>query len=153
MAAHIYATDSQTVINYLTDLHNTFGMSIWVTEFACEVRLFCKLFLLFLCDWSFFFWLLLFYIYIEFYWWSTMRWRNGFQLHEQPYTMVGLDSVDWQVFLLRSVWTIVIGKNFNLWRRVVSGLMTPSEININPLNALMNEDGTPSPLGNLYIGN
>ena len=38
MAAHIYATDSQSVIDYLTDLHNTFGMSIWVTEFACHVR-------------------------------------------------------------------------------------------------------------------
>ena len=38
MAVHCYATDPQTVINYLTDLHNTFGMTIWVTEFACEVR-------------------------------------------------------------------------------------------------------------------
>lgn len=38
MAAHIYATTAQEVIDYLTDLHTTFGMSIWVTEFACQVR-------------------------------------------------------------------------------------------------------------------
>lgn len=38
MAAHIYATTPQEVINYLTGLHKMFGMSIWVTEFACQVR-------------------------------------------------------------------------------------------------------------------
>ena len=38
MAAHIYATDAQKAIDYLTKLHDTFGMTIWVTEFACEVR-------------------------------------------------------------------------------------------------------------------
>ena len=38
MAAHIYTTDPQDMINYLTKLHNTFNMDIWVTEFACEVR-------------------------------------------------------------------------------------------------------------------
>lgn len=31
--------------------------------------------------------------------------------------------------------------------------MTAQEININPVNALMNSDGTPTQLGNIYIGN
>lgn len=38
MAAHIYTTDAQTLITYLTNLHNEFGLDIWVTEFACQVR-------------------------------------------------------------------------------------------------------------------
>lgn len=36
MALHYYSTDSQSMINYLMDMHNTFHMDIWVTEFACE---------------------------------------------------------------------------------------------------------------------
>lgn len=40
------------------------------------------------------------------------------------------------------------------WRPFFSkGLMTAQEININPVNALMNSDGTPTQLGNIYIGN
>jgi len=36
MAAHIYTTDPQKMIDYLTTLHTTFGMNLWVTEFACQ---------------------------------------------------------------------------------------------------------------------
>jgi len=36
MAAHIYANDAQKMIDYLTTLHNTFNMPLWVTEFACQ---------------------------------------------------------------------------------------------------------------------
>jgi hypothetical protein len=36
MAAHIYKTNAQDMIDYLTTLHNTFHMDIWVTEFACQ---------------------------------------------------------------------------------------------------------------------
>jgi O-glycosyl hydrolase len=36
MALHIYATNSQDMIEYLTKMHNIFHMDIWVTEFACQ---------------------------------------------------------------------------------------------------------------------
>ena len=38
MAAHVYHTDAGSVIDYLTGLHNMFGMTLWVTEWACQVR-------------------------------------------------------------------------------------------------------------------
>ena len=38
MAVHVYALTSEEVIGQLTNLHNMFGMTIWVTEFACQVR-------------------------------------------------------------------------------------------------------------------
>lgn len=48
MAAHHYSTDPQDMIQYLSGLHDEFGMDIWVTEFACQVR--CPFFLF--SDWS-----------------------------------------------------------------------------------------------------
>ena len=79
MAAHIYATDSQKVIDYLTDLHNTFGMNIWVTEFACHVR--CLFFCLFQ--------IITTVIIVELHWRSTLRLKFDIHVHEQPYTMDG----------------------------------------------------------------
>lgn len=36
LALHYYGTSSQDFINHLTDYHNTFGLDIFVTEFACQ---------------------------------------------------------------------------------------------------------------------
>jgi hypothetical protein len=36
LAVHIYGTSSKEFINYIEDMHTTFGMQIWVTEFACQ---------------------------------------------------------------------------------------------------------------------
>jgi hypothetical protein len=36
LAAHIYTTSSETLISYLTGLHNTFNLPIYVTEFAYQ---------------------------------------------------------------------------------------------------------------------
>jgi hypothetical protein len=36
LALHWYGTDPQQMIAYLQDMHNTFGLPIWATEFACE---------------------------------------------------------------------------------------------------------------------
>jgi len=104
MAAHIYATDSQKVIDYLTDLHNTFGMSIWVTEFACHSFIGDQP-----CDAN-----------------SVFTFMNNL--------IKWMDATPW------------IDKYFYY------GLMTAQEININPVNALMNTDGTPTSLGHMYIG-
>jgi len=35
LALHWYGTDAQAFITYVTDFHTTFGLDIWVTEFAC----------------------------------------------------------------------------------------------------------------------
>jgi len=37
IAIHWYGTDPQAFIVYVQDFHDTFGMNIWVTEFACQV--------------------------------------------------------------------------------------------------------------------
>jgi hypothetical protein len=104
MAAHVYETDAQSVIDYLTDLHNTFGMNIWVTEFACQ---------------SF----------------TGKAQCNEGQVFEFMRTLIAwMDATPW------------IDKYFYY------GLMNAQLININPLNALMNQDGTPTPLGKIYIG-
>ncbi|PVG04196.1 hypothetical protein CPB86DRAFT_778456 [Serendipita vermifera] len=34
-AVHWYDVDADAFINYVTDIHNTFGKSVWITEFAC----------------------------------------------------------------------------------------------------------------------
>jgi len=104
MAAHIYATDSQKVIDYLTDLHTTFGMSIWVTEFACETFIGGNQ-----CDEG-----------------SVFTFMNNL--------VQWMDATPW------------IDKYFYY------GIMTAQEININPVNALMNTDGTPTQLGKIFIG-
>ncbi|GLB33625.1 putative expressed protein [Lyophyllum shimeji] len=36
VALHFYGTDPQAMIDYLIDMHNTFNLPIWPTEFACE---------------------------------------------------------------------------------------------------------------------
>jgi hypothetical protein len=36
MAIHFYGTDPQEMIKYIQDMHETFGMDIWVTEYACQ---------------------------------------------------------------------------------------------------------------------
>jgi hypothetical protein len=36
LAVHYYGTDATDMINYLIELHDTFNMNIWVTEFACQ---------------------------------------------------------------------------------------------------------------------
>jgi hypothetical protein len=36
LALHWYGTDPQQMIQYLQDMHNTFNLDIWPTEFACE---------------------------------------------------------------------------------------------------------------------
>jgi len=36
IALHWYGTDAQDLIDYVTDMHNTFNKPIWVTEFACQ---------------------------------------------------------------------------------------------------------------------
>lgn len=104
MAAHIYATDSQKVIDYLTDLHTTFGMSIWVTEFACETFIGGPK-----CDEG-----------------SVFTFMNNL--------VQWMDATPW------------IDKYFYY------GIMTAQEINISPVNALMNQDGTPTKLGHIFIG-
>jgi hypothetical protein len=49
--------------------------------------------------------------------------------------------------------TLVVGKTVTIFDLALySGLMNAQLININPLNALMNQDGTPTPLGKIYIG-
>lgn len=35
---HYYGTSVQEFKNYVTKFHQTFGLPIWVTEFACHVR-------------------------------------------------------------------------------------------------------------------
>jgi hypothetical protein len=104
MAAHIYATDAQDVITYLTQLHDTFGMSIWVTEFACHSFIGKPP-----CDEN-----------------------QAFDFVTQ--TTQWMDATPW------------IDKYF------FYGFMTAAEININPVNSLMNQDGTPNALGKLYLG-
>ncbi|KAG6833748.1 hypothetical protein H0H87_001180 [Tephrocybe sp. NHM501043] len=36
IAVHFYGTDPQKLIDYLVEIHNTFGKPIWLTEYACE---------------------------------------------------------------------------------------------------------------------
>ncbi|KAG5637051.1 hypothetical protein H0H81_005963 [Sphagnurus paluster] len=36
LAIHWYGTKAQDFIDYITDMHNTFGLPIWVTEYACQ---------------------------------------------------------------------------------------------------------------------
>ncbi|KAF9469066.1 glycosyl hydrolase catalytic core-domain-containing protein [Collybia nuda] len=36
LALHWYGNSPQEFIKYITDFHNTFGLPIWVTEFACQ---------------------------------------------------------------------------------------------------------------------
>jgi hypothetical protein len=36
VAVHFYGTDPNAMIEYLVDMHNTFGVNIWPTEFACQ---------------------------------------------------------------------------------------------------------------------
>jgi hypothetical protein len=36
LAVHFYGTDPQAMINYLEDMHNTFQLPVWPTEFACQ---------------------------------------------------------------------------------------------------------------------
>jgi len=36
IAVHVYGTSAQDFIDYVTDFHTTFGLYIWVTEFACQ---------------------------------------------------------------------------------------------------------------------
>ncbi|KAF8076205.1 glycosyl hydrolase catalytic core-domain-containing protein [Lyophyllum atratum] len=36
VALHFYGTDPQAMINYLIDMHNTFNLPIWPTEYACQ---------------------------------------------------------------------------------------------------------------------
>jgi len=104
MAAHSYATSAQETIDYLTDLHNTYGMSIWVTEFACQ------------------------------------NFQGGAQCNEGQVFAFMTKLIQW---MDATPW---IDKYFYY------GVMTAQLININPLNALMNQDGTPTALGRLYIG-
>jgi len=104
MAAHCYATTSQEVIDYLTGLHDTFGMSIWVTEFACQ------------------------------------SFTGGYQCNEDQVFAFMNNLIQW---MDETPW---IEKYFYY------GMMKPGKININPLNALMGEDGMPTKLGRLYIG-
>jgi hypothetical protein len=35
LATHYYGTDATDLISYLIELHDTFNMPIWLTEFAC----------------------------------------------------------------------------------------------------------------------
>lgn len=37
MAAHVYATNAQVVIDHLNLIHDNFGKNVWLTEFACQV--------------------------------------------------------------------------------------------------------------------
>jgi hypothetical protein len=37
LATHFYGTDADALIAYLKDLHDTFNLPIWLTEFACQV--------------------------------------------------------------------------------------------------------------------
>jgi len=36
IGAHIYATDPQVFISWVTQLHNTYKLDVWPTEFACQ---------------------------------------------------------------------------------------------------------------------
>lgn len=36
LATHYYGTDPTDLINYLIELHDTFHLDIWLTEFACQ---------------------------------------------------------------------------------------------------------------------
>ncbi|KAG6880286.1 hypothetical protein C0992_000063 [Termitomyces sp. T32_za158] len=36
LAVHFYGTDPQAFIDHLNDMHNTFNLPIWVTEYACQ---------------------------------------------------------------------------------------------------------------------
>ncbi|KIK08407.1 glycoside hydrolase family 128 protein [Laccaria amethystina LaAM-08-1] len=36
IAVHYYGTSPQDFINYITDIHNTFNLDVFVTEFACQ---------------------------------------------------------------------------------------------------------------------
>jgi hypothetical protein len=36
IATHFYGTSADALIAHVTDLHNTFGRPIWVTEYACQ---------------------------------------------------------------------------------------------------------------------
>ncbi|EKM80218.1 hypothetical protein AGABI1DRAFT_113420 [Agaricus bisporus var. burnettii JB137-S8] len=36
LAVHFYGTDAQDLIDYVEDMHATFGKQVWVTEFACQ---------------------------------------------------------------------------------------------------------------------
>ncbi|KIM26569.1 glycoside hydrolase family 128 protein [Serendipita vermifera MAFF 305830] len=36
VALHYYGTNATTMINYITDFHETFQLPIWVTEWACQ---------------------------------------------------------------------------------------------------------------------
>ena len=36
LSAHYYGTESSGFITYVTELHNTFNMNVWVTETACQ---------------------------------------------------------------------------------------------------------------------
>ncbi|KAL0569783.1 hypothetical protein V5O48_012175 [Marasmius crinis-equi] len=36
IALHYYGTSADELINYLTDIHNTFQKPIWLTEYACQ---------------------------------------------------------------------------------------------------------------------
>jgi len=104
MAAHIYATSSEDVINYLTGLHNQFQMPLWVTEFACQ------------------------------------SFTGGPQCTESQVTDFATNVTQWMDE------TDFIVKYFPY------GVMTSTTININPLNALMNADGTPNALAGIYFG-
>jgi len=46
IALHWYGTDPQAFISYVQDFHNTFNKNIWVTEFACQVRILLVTFIL-----------------------------------------------------------------------------------------------------------
>lgn len=104
MAAHIYTTDAQDMINYLTTLHTTFNMDIMVTEFACQSFTGAPQ-----CDLS-----------------QAMAFMST--------VTKWMDETPW------------------IARYSAYGVMTAAEININSVNALMNEDGTPTALGRIYLG-
>jgi len=36
IAVHYYDTNAQGLIDYVNDMHNTFGRNIWITEYACQ---------------------------------------------------------------------------------------------------------------------
>jgi len=36
VGVHFYGTSSQAMIDYLNQMHDTFGRNLWVTEFACQ---------------------------------------------------------------------------------------------------------------------
>ncbi|RDB22777.1 Alkali-sensitive linkage protein 1 [Hypsizygus marmoreus] len=36
LAIHFYGTDPQSMISYLKEMHDAFGLPIWATEFACQ---------------------------------------------------------------------------------------------------------------------